>query len=569
VAYFIVRLLRAATPVVMLYITKLVIDTVVRSVQAGTINTARLWQLVIIELALAVLSDALGRSVTIADSLISDRVVNNASIKLIRHASKLDLTQFEEPDFHDRLDRAQQVVRRMHLTTQLMSAAQDFVMLAMFASAIVALFPWLLVILVCVGLPAFFAENHFASLSYSLLYRRTAQRRELDYVRSLGISQESAKEVRVFGLSDFLVRRFEKLSNLFEVENERLMIRRATAGTALTSIGTVGYYVAYVAILYQTQQGKFSVGGLTFLAGSFARSRSLIEGILTNLSGITEQAMYLEDFFSFLRIEPSIRSKTGALPIPRPIRDGIEFRHVSFRYPGANRDALHDVSFKIRPGETMAIIGENGAGKTTVTKLLARLYDPTKGQIFLDGVDLRDYDVEEWRREIGAIFQDYVHYHMLLSENIGVGGLDYSQDTGRLTRAARLSLASDVAARLKKGLDQMIGRRFEGGVDLSTGEWQKIALARAYMRSSQVLILDEPTAALDAKSEQIVFRNVAGIADGKIIFLISHRLPNARLADHILVFCDGRIAEEGTHEELLGINGRYADLFELQASGYR
>jgi len=569
VGYFVARLLRAAVPVATLYITKLVIDTVVHGVRGGSVDTARLWRLILIELALAVLSDVLGRFITVADSLINDRVVNSVSVQLMRHASSLDLTQFEEADYHDRLYRAQQVTRRMHLTTQLMSAAQDTVMLVMFASAIVVLFPWLLIILVCASLPVFFAEGHFASLSYALLYRRTQQRRELDYVRSLGIEQEGAKEVKIFGLSDFLVRRYQELANLFEDENRRLLVRRAAVGALLTCAGTAGYYGAYAAILYETLRGALSVGGLTFLIASFARSRALIEGLLTNFSGITEQAMQLEFFFSFLRAEPSIRSKPGALPIPQPIKEGIEFRHVSFRYPGSGRYALRDVSFRITPGKPIALIGENGAGKTTVTKLLARLYDPTEGRILLDGVDLREYDPEEWRRRIGVIFQDYMCYDMPLRENISVGGLEHSHDHERVARSARFSLAAKVASRLKGGFEQMLGRRFAGGVELSTGEWQKVALARAYMRDSQVLILDEPTAAHDARSEQLVFQNVAEFTRGKITLLISHRLPNVRLADRILVLRDGRVYEQGTHQELLESNGLYAELFEMQASGYR
>jgi ATP-binding cassette subfamily B protein len=311
------------------------------------------------------------------------------------------------------------------------------------------------------------------------------------------------------------------------------------------------------------------VGDLTFLAGSFARSRSLIEGVLTNFSSISEQAMYLDDLFAFFRMEPRIRSAPGALPAPRPIRRSLEFRHVSFRYPGTERDALHDVSFDLRPDQRIALIGENGAGKTTITKLIARLYDPTEGRILLDGIDLREYDLEDWRREIGVIFQDYMRYHMLLWENIGLGRVELLDDRERIERAARLSLASDVAARLEKGLEQMVGRRFTNGVDLSGGEWQKVALARAYMRDAQLLILDEPTATLDARAEHRVFQRFAELTQGKMAVLISHRFSTVRMADRILVLHDGEVLEEGTHEELLRLGGQYAELFELQAAGYR
>ena len=279
--------------------------------------------------------------------------------------------------------------------------------------------------------------------------------------------------------------------------------------------------------------------------------------------------MYLDDLFAFFRMEPSIRSKPGALPAPRPIQRGLEFRHVSFQYPDAERYALHDVSFTLRPGQRIALIGENGAGKTTITKLIARLYDPTEGEILLDGIDLREYDLDDWRSEVGVIFQDYMRYHMLLWENIGVGRIELFDDRERIERAARLSLASDVAAGLENGLDQMVGRRFKDGVDLSGGEWQKVALARAYMRDAQLLILDEPTATLDARAEHRVFERFAELTRDKIAVLISHRFSTVRMADRILVLHDGEVLEQGTHEELLALRGQYAELFELQAAGYR
>jgi ATP-binding cassette subfamily B protein len=564
------RLLRAGIPVVTLYIGKLIIDTVVRSVRGGRIDSARVWKLVAAELGLAVASDLLGRAVALADSLLGDRFTNQVSVRIMQHASTLDLAHFEEPEFYDKLERARrQTMGRMQLMSQVMGAVQDLVTLATLTSALVVFSPWLLLMLICAVLPAFLGETHFASLSYSLLYRWTPQRRELDYLRWLGATQESAKEVKIFGLGSYLTERYRRLADSFYDENRALVIRRAGIGSLLALVGTAGYYGAYVVILYRTLHGALTLGSLTFLAGSFARSRGLIEGILENFSSISEQAMYVDDLFAFLRMEPRIRSAPNALPAPRPIQLGLEFRHVSFRYPGAERDALHDVSFTLRPGQRIAVIGENGAGKTTITKLIARLYDPTEGQIFLDGIDLREYDLEDWRREIGVIFQDYMRYSMLLWENIGVGRVELIEDRPRIEKAARLSLASDVAERLEKGLDQMVGRRFTDGVDLSGGEWQKVALARAYMRDAQLLILDEPTATLDARAEHRVFQRFAELTQGKIAILISHRFSTVRMADRILVMHDGEVLEEGTHDELLGLRGQYAELFELQAAGYR
>ncbi len=564
------RLLRAGLPIATLYVGKLIIEAVVRSVTTGVVESSRIWMLVATELALAVASDLLGRAVALADSLLGDRFTNRVSVELMRHAVTLDLAHFEEPEFYDKLERARrQTTGRVQLMSQVMGAVQDLVTLATLTAALVMFSPWLLLMLVCAVIPAFLGETHFASLSYSLLSRWTPQRRELDYLRWLGATQESAKEVKIFGLGGYLAERYRRLADQFYDENRRLVFRRAGVGSLLSLVGTVGYYGAYVVILYRTMHGALTVGDLTLLAGSFARSRTLIEGVLTSLSGITEQALYLDDLFGFFRMEPVIRSKPGALPAPRPIRRGLEFRHVSFRYPGAERDALHDLNFELQPGQRIALIGENGAGKTTVTKLIARLYEPTEGQILLDGVDLREYDLDEWRSEIGVIFQDYMRYHMLLWENIGVGRVERLDDRPRIETAARLSLASDVAARLEKGLDQMVGRRFAEGVDLSGGEWQKVALARAYMRDAQLLILDEPTATLDARAEHRVFERFAELTRGKIAVLISHRFSTVRMADRILVLHDGNVLEEGTHEELLGLRGQYAELFELQASGYR
>jgi len=429
--------------------------------------------------------------------------------------------------------------------------------------------PWLIALLVVALLPAFLGEAHFNAQSYSLNYARTAERRELDYVRQTGASVETAKEVKIFGLNAFLIERYRKLAAAFYDANRKIAVRRAGWGSVLTTIGTVAYYVAYAYIVWRTLHGEFSIGDLTFLAGSFRRLRTLLENLLGGFSQIAGQALYLDDLFSFFEIQPEIVSPPGARPFPVPIRDGFVFQNVGFRYPGAERWAVRHLDFKLNAGETLALVGENGAGKTTLVKLLARLYDPDEGRILLDGHDLRSYDLFALRANIGVIFQDFVRYHLTAAENIAVGRIEAREDRARIVDAAERSLAADVIAKLPGGYDQVIGKRFRTGIDLSGGEWQKIAIARAYMRDAQLLILDEPTAALDARAEFEVFRRFKELSEGKTAVLISHRFSSVRVADRIIVLADGAVEAMGTHDELLARGGRYAELFELQAAGYR
>jgi ATP-binding cassette subfamily B protein len=375
--------------------------------------------------------------------------------------------------------------------------------------------------------------------------------------------------VKIFGLNTFLIERYRRLATDFYRANRRLAIRRAGWGGVLTSVGTLGYYVAYAYIAWRTLVGEFSIGDLTFLAGSFRRLRNLLESMLINFSQLAGQALYLDDLFSFFEIEPEIRSPQDPRPFPGPIREGFVFDDVGFRYPGADRWAVRHLSFHLNAGEVLALVGENGAGKTTLVKLLTRLYDPDEGAILLDGHDLREYDLDDVRANMGVIFQDFVHYHMTAAENIAVGSIDAIDDRTRIEDAARRSLAHDVIERLPLGYEQVIGKRFRTGVDLSGGEWQKIAIARAYMRDAQLLILDEPTAALDARAEFQVFQRFKELSHRRSAVLISHRFSSVRMADRILVLADGEIEAMGTHEELLAQRGRYAELFELQAAGYR
>jgi ATP-binding cassette subfamily B protein len=568
------RAVRSFIPLAVLWIGKLIIDGVIAAVQTrsagGQVDWWHLGGLVVLELAIAVGGEGLARLSSLLESLLGDLFSNRISVRLMEHAATLDLAQYEDSETYDHLERARrQTVGRIGLVALLLSTAQDLVTLASLAAVLAVQLPWLLVLLVIAVVPSFLGETHYAALGYSLLFSWTPERRLLDYLRYAGASDEMAKEVKLFGLSDFLIGRYAKLSGEFYQANKRLAIKRNVVSTVFVTLGTLGYYGAYAVSIYLTVLGRFSLGALTFLAGSFRQSRDLIQRILLSLSQVFEQSLYLSDLFSFFDVMPRVTSRPGARPVPVPIAKGFEFEDVGFRYPGSDKWAVRHLSFMLAPEERVALVGENGAGKTTLVKLLARLYDPDEGRILLDGVDLRDYDLESLRKNIGVIFQDFVRYDFVLKENIGVAQVDELGNDARVREAARRSLADSVATRLAGGYDQMLGRRFDGGVDLSGGEWQKVALGRAYMRDAQVLILDEPTAALDARAEYEVFLRFAELTKGRMAVLISHRFSTVRMADRIVVLQGGELADQGTHEELVARGGLYAELFSLQAAGYR
>ena len=572
------RVVRALMPITMFQIGKLILDSVIAAREGhGSLETV--WRYVAFEMLAILFAEMLARGSALVESLLSDLFSNEMSVKLMEHAATLDLAQFEDPAFYDHLERARrQTVGRIALVTILLSIIQDGITLLTIGVALLAYSPVLLLLLALAVLPSFLGETHYASLGYSLLFRWTPERRQLDYLRYIGASNTTAKEIQMFGLSRWLADRYRILSQRFYEENKALSLKRGLVSALLSILGTIGYYTAYVVIIIRAVHGEFSIGRLTFLAASFGRGRDVIQSILLSASSVYEQALYLRDLFVFMELKPTIVSVPGARAIPTPLREGFVFENVGFRYPGSERWALRNVSLTLKPGERIALVGENGAGKTTITKLLARLYDPTEGRIFLDGIDLREYDLAEVRRTIGVIFQDFVRYDMRFDENIGVGEIesvraeldapgDSTPESIRL--AADNSLAASLLPRFEKGFQQMLGKRFDDGVDLSGGEWQKIALARAYMRDAQVLILDEPTAALDARAEYEVFLRFSELVAGRMAVLISHRFSTVRMADRIIVLRHGKVEESGSHEELIAGKGLYEELFSMQAKGYR
>jgi ATP-binding cassette subfamily B protein len=596
------RLLRAFVPIATLWVGKAIVDTVVEATRTGVPDWTRLAELVLLEFGIVALGEVAARSGTLLESLLGDLFSNRMSVRLMEHAATLDLEHFEDPRFYDRLERARrQTVGRIALLSQLFGLAQDAVTLLTLVGTLLAFSPVLFVLLVLAVIPSFLGETHFAALGYSLLYQWTPERRKLDYYRMVAASDKTAKEIKLFGLSPWLIREYRELADRFYEANRTLAIRRSLASTGLSLVSTLGYYAAFGTIVYRTVLGALTLGDLTLLSGAFARSRDLIQRMLLATSDLYEQALYLDDLFVFFGMRPRIARPEAPLPVPVPAREGFEFRDVWFRYPEAKEEGTGDtgeeaagngtgardlppaddpswvlrgVSFRIRPGERVALVGENGAGKTTITKLIVRLYEPDRGEILLDGAPLSAYDPEELHRQVGVIFQDFVRYDMRAEENIAVGRIGALQDdpdtaAARVEDAAGRSLAAEVIEALPERYRTMLGRRFEGGVDLSGGQWQKVALGRAYMRDAQLLILDEPTAALDARAEYEVFRRFADLTEGKMAILISHRFSTVRMADRIVVLEHGRVLEEGTHESLLRLDGRYAELFSLQAAGYR
>lgn len=566
----IARIVAALLPVGIGYIPKLIIEIFESLVKYHGPVPQRLWWLVGAEFGLAVASSLVTRMIDYSDALLANKYTRHVSIQVMKHASELDLTAYEDPIFYDRLERARvQATDRLVMIQSIGRLELQFITAMGWSVAVMLYSPWLMLLLIAAVLPAFIGETHFAFLGYAKNFRQTPIKRQLDYLRQAGATKEAAKELKLFNLSRFFTDRFAKLSDIVYEQDVDLARKRLRIGSILSIISTGGYYGAYAYVIWRTLLGKWGIGTFYFLTAAILNASSNIQQVLSTLSGIADQALFLTDLLAFFEMKPTIQSKPNAIPAPRPVRQGFEFRNVSFVYPGTERLVLDHLNFRLSPGERVALIGENGQGKTTIVKLITRLYDPTEGEILLDGVDLREYDLEDLYREIGVIFQDFMRYEMTARENIAVGKIEELEDLRSLQTAAKKSLADEVIARLSRHYDQMLGRRFEGGVDLSGGEWQKIALARAYLRNAQLLILDEPTAALDARSEYEVFQRFAELTTGKMALFISHRFSTVRMADRIIVLESGRIAEEGTHELLTRMGGRYAEMFELQAASYR
>jgi len=566
----VLRLFKSAIPVGQLYVGKLIIDEVILQINAPQKDFTQLWWWLGLELALAVSSEILNRLISLTDALLGDLYANHSSVELMHKASTLDLSMFEDSEFYDKLERARrQTTGRVVLMSMVLSQLQDLITIVFLGVGLVAFEPWLILILAVAVLPSFLSEAYFSRSSYSLVRSWTPQRRELDYLRYIGASVETAKEIKVFGLDDFLTNRFGKIANEYYLVNAKLAVKRTIWGTTLQVLSVLAYYGAYLLIIIKTVGGALTVGSMTFLSGSFNRLQNQLQSLLSTFTRITESALYLQDYFDFLAISPQIKDESDAIDPPAEIQKGIQFENVGFKYPGTEVWAVRHLTFELQPGEKLALVGENGAGKTTLVKLLARMYDPSEGSISLDGTNIKRFKIEKYRRMIGVIFQDYVRFAFIASENVAVGQIEEATNQPKIQNASEKSLADAVIKKLPEGYNQMLGKRFSEGIDLSGGEWQKVALARAYMRDAQIVILDEPTASLDARAEYEVFKRFSELTKGKTAVIISHRFSTVRMADRILVLKNGEKIEIGTHQELLAKNGLYAELFNLQAQGYQ
>ena len=556
----VLRLIVATLPFALAKVAQYIIQDIADKVGRGIALPQNFWYLVGTEVGLNVILGLMTRGIDYSDSLLANRYTQHVSVRVMEQAARLDLTTYENPVFYDRLERARvQATDRLAMIQQMGRLFQQVITTLVFSAALAAASPWLVLLLAFGVLPSFLGETHYAFLGYAKNFRQTPAKRQMDYLRQVAGSREGVKEVKLFGLNKFFTDRFQALADAIYVEDVALSRSKLIVGGLLGIIGTLGYYGAYVYVIWRTLGGRYDIGEFTFLTASIQQASSNLQQVFSTASGIADQALFLTDLLAFFDMKPTVMSKPDGLLAPATIQKGFEFRNVSFAYAGTERNVLSNFNLTLAPGERIALIGENGQGKTTVVKLITRLYDPTEGQILLDGKDLRDYDLADLHRQIGVIFQDFMRFEMTAKENIAVGRVQQDYAAGEIELAAHKSLADTVVEKLEGGYEQMLGRRFEGGVELSGGEWQKIALARAYLRDAQLLILDEPTAALDARSELEVFERFAELTQGKMALLISHRFSTVRMADRIVVLSGGRkLVEQGNHKSLMEEGGLYA-----------
>ena len=574
IGFAVVTVLAAALPASQAWTGKLIVDAVANALrnQAGVEAALRgAVPFLILEFGLIALGSILAQLRALFEHVLHARVEHHVTTSIIRKALSLDLQAFENAAFYDQLQNARREGGRRALTTVNtgFQIVQGVLTLISFAVLLLAFSPLVTLILVAATLPSFVAQGRYSGLQFRMLTWRAPESRQMQYLEQVLTVDSSVKEVKLFGLGEPLLQRLEEMFWRIYREDTALALKRSRVSLVWGLVSSASYYVAYGYIVWRTLQGSITLGDMTLYLTLCRQSQGTFQGLLTGVNSLYESGLFLNNLFNFLHLEPQMQNRTDAPPVPHPIQQGIEFRNVGFCYPDRDEWALRNVDLFIKPGEKIALVGANGAGKTTLIKLLTRLYDPSEGQILLDGIDIREFDLNDLRQRIGVIFQDFVHYQTTVRENIGFGQIDALDDDPRVADAAERGGADEVVAALPQGMDTMLGRWFDKGQELSGGQWQKVALGRAFMRDGGVLVLDEPTAALDAEREYQIFQRFRALTEGKIALLISHRFSTVRMADRIAVLEGGRLTELGTHPELLERAGTYARLFNLQAQGYR
>jgi ATP-binding cassette subfamily B protein len=567
-------LVGAFLPVGQAWVGKLIVDAVVAAIQQGLgarsgLDTALPW--LAIEFFLILLLAVNQQARAFIEHVLHAQINLSINQRIIRKALDLDLAHFENAEYYDRLENARREAdwRSLQIVDGGFYLVQNLITLLSYSLLLMRFSPLLALILFAATIPAFVAQNRLSELHFRVLSWRAPESRRLSYLEYLLTNVDAVKEIKLFKLGEPLLSRYSTLFSKFLQEDQAIARKRSLNSLGWGLLSTLSFYLSYAWIVWRAVAGSITLGDMTLYLQVFRGSQGMFQGILGGINQLYENGLFMSNLFAFLSLEPQMLRPQQPVPTPRPIRQGVEFRGVSFKYPGQKDWALHDVNLVIHPGEKVALVGLNGAGKTTLIKLLTRLYDPSEGEILLDGVDLRQYDPLDLRQRIGVIFQDFVRYHLTARENIGLGQIEAMEDMVRVEEAAAKSGADEVIKLLGEGYETTLGRWFSKGRDLSGGQWQKVALARAFMRDCDLLVLDEPTAALDAENEMRVFQQFRELIADKMAVLISHRFSTVRMADRIFVIENGHISEQGSHQELLALGGTYARLFNLQAESYR